>query len=89
MFFSRCRRMRCVRMRRELIKQLVAANGALAEARVSFQANRDYHPTCMGGVEDKYEWEKQSHNQVMYWRNMQRQLAEKLGMKLEKAKRFK
>jgi len=76
-------------MRRELIKQLVAANGALAEARVSFQANRDYHPTCMGGVEDKYEWEKQLNNEVLYWRNTQERLAGKLGMKLEKAKRFK
>jgi hypothetical protein len=81
--------MRCVRKRRELIKQLVATNGALAEARVSFQANRDYQPTCMGGVEDKYEWERQSLNQVIFWGNTQERLAGKLGMKLEKAMRFK
>ncbi len=82
-------RMRQVRRRRRLIAKLREANRALKASYEGLKANQAYHPSCMGGVEDKYAGERQWTNSINYWSSMVGQLARMLRLTREQAGRYR
>tara|TARA_R110000824_G_scaffold401771_1_gene615762 strand:- start:425892 stop:426137 length:246 start_codon:yes stop_codon:yes gene_type:complete len=72
--------MRQARRRRSLIAKLRFANQQLQLAYRGERANQDYHPICMGGVEDKYAGERQWQYRIAHWSAEVKLLSRALGI---------
>ncbi len=73
-------RMRQALKRRALIARLRVANQQLQLSFRGQKANQDYHPSCLGGVEDKYAGERQWLSRIDYWSYEIRRLSRALGI---------
>ena len=81
-------RLRQLRRRRELIGRLRFACDRLNEARQNLKANRAYQSVCVGGLEDKVEWERQAENLVRYWERELSGIARKLNLSQKERARY-
>lgn len=82
-------KLRQVRRRRKLITALREANRQRQAAYDGFDANRAYHPSCMGGVEDKFAGERQWQGRINFWWSESRRLAQKLRITREQADKYR
>ncbi len=89
MFLPRCLRFLRAKKRRKLIHELRIANRNVEEAREALRRNQDYHPVCVGGLADRFEWIRQSENQVIFWLVRRDGLAERLGLTSDQAKKYR
>lgn len=81
-------RLRHLRKRRRLIERLRFARDRLNEARQNLRANRAYQPVCIGGLEDKFEWERQAENLVRFWERELSGVARKLKLTPKERARY-
>lgn len=75
--------------RRKLISGLRQANQQLRAAYEGLAANQAYHPSCLGGVEDKYDGQLQWESRLYYWKSEVNRLTRKLRMTREQAAKYK
>lgn len=88
MSIIRCVRLWKLKRRRKLITRLRDANRRVAEAKRCYDQAHEYHPVCLGGLEDRFAGIEEAAIRYRMWLAERDSVRRKLKLSHEEAKRY-